>query len=231
MMNRFLAAAFVACSTVGAASATTVTYDFEEFMNGEAVTSITRSGVTASVTAIGGVDSATICNTDLTPDECDDPDLLDPFDGVPGSWASDSDDSPVGNVLIVQERDTFDGSVFDPADDNASGGELIFSFNKVIELVSVTILDIERDRNIDFFLDGTELTQSDTSIDGVSGDNLFELFAPENFASGRLLRFDASTSFAIDNISVNVVPLPAGLPLLLTGLGGLALIRRRRKAA
>ena len=37
-------------------------------------------------------------------------------------------------------------------------------------------------------------------------------------------------SFAIDNLDVNVIPEPATLSLLGLGLGGLGLIRRRRKA-
>ncbi len=34
---------------------------------------------------------------------------------------------------------------------------------------------------------------------------------------------------ALDNVSISTIPIPASLPLLLAGLGGLAMIRRRRK--
>ncbi|GFE50820.1 hypothetical protein So717_25730 [Roseobacter cerasinus] len=38
------------------------------------------------------------------------------------------------------------------------------------------------------------------------------------------------TLFEVDREAVDVIPLPAGLPLLLTGLAGIALLRRRNRA-
>ncbi|MHA7829036.1 MAG: VPLPA-CTERM sorting domain-containing protein [Roseovarius sp.] len=39
---------------------------------------------------------------------------------------------------------------------------------------------------------------------------------------------DANNNFAVAGIDVGVVPLPAGAPLLLTGIAGMALLRRRK---
>ncbi|HLS18894.1 MAG TPA: VPLPA-CTERM sorting domain-containing protein, partial [Paracoccaceae bacterium] len=40
-----------------------------------------------------------------------------------------------------------------------------------------------------------------------------------------------TANFELISDSAAVIPLPAGLPLLLSGIGGLALLRRRRNAA
>lgn len=67
------------------------------------------------------------------------------------------------------------------------------------------------------------------SDDGVASADL------TSFGSIRSILFDnsASTGFGyaygdINYVAASVVPLPASLPLLLAGLGGLALLRRRR---
>jgi choice-of-anchor C domain-containing protein len=49
-----------------------------------------------------------------------------------------------------------------------------------------------------------------------------------SFASAPFGGFDAFGP-ALDNVSIAAVPLPAGLPLLALGIGGLAAVRRRRK--
>jgi hypothetical protein len=38
-----------------------------------------------------------------------------------------------------------------------------------------------------------------------------------------------SLSITVDNVPVTAVPLPAGLPLMIAGLAGFGLLRRRRK--
>lgn len=54
-----------------------------------------------------------------------------------------------------------------------------------------------------------------------------------NYTTSGGQTFLRNDGFSIDDISVNIapVPVPAGLPLLLAGLGGLALLRRRGRAS
>ena len=65
---------------------------------------------------------------------------------------------------------------------------------------------------------------------GLSENTLydFDVFFAERMPTGS--NFSISTTLRIETETASV-PLPAGAPLLLAGLGGLALIRRRRKAA
>lgn len=91
------------------------------------------------------------------------------------------------------------------------------------------------------FMNGTSLSQN-ILFDGIATDNAATDFEAFNFANLTNLRSFTFTgfggtrggfSFSLDDIAVNQtapIPLPAGLPLLLAGLGGLVVIRRRRKA-
>jgi len=202
---------------------------FESFNNGDIVTNIVAGSLTATVSATGGIDAASICDTDLTPQECDDPDLLDPFTGNPGDFASDNTPSPLGKVLIVQERGTITNGTVPVADDFARGGTLLLTFNTAVTLDSVTVVDVEGGA-FEIALGGITLNATDASTDGISGENLFEDFVPNQVVYGTSLLFRSSTSFAIDNISVTAVPLPASLALLLGGVAGLAAVRRRATA-
>lgn len=224
MNIRTLAGAMaIAIALPVAASAATV-FDFEGFSNAQQITSVSAGGITATVSATGGANIAVACDTGATTSECDDLDLLAPFDGMQFNGNFATGDSELGMVAIVQEAGTAPGV----ADAEASGGILTFTFDTLVELISVTIVDVESRATMSITLDGVQLTQPDPAKDGFSGNNLYEVFAPGTGGIlGNVLSFRVSTSFAIDNITVQAVPVPAALPLLLAALGGLGLLRRR----
>ena len=75
--------------------------------------------------------------------------------------------------------------------------------------------------------------------DSVGGAADFETFLlPSSFTGLTSVHFTATindfttnSGYMLDNISASAVPIPAALPLLLSGLAGLGLIGRRRKTA
>lgn len=79
--------------------------------------------------------------------------------------------------------------------------------------------------------DGSSLTsfvgQSDNTVDWVVIS-----FGSAGVASAQITLENASINdgFGIDDVSIAAVPLPAGAALMLTGLGGLAIARRRKAA-
>lgn len=83
-----------------------------------------------------------------------------------------------------------------------------------------------------FDVDGQQIQSF--SVNGISASGLgaqyvgFTGSQPDVFTV--VLDFSATDAVGIDNVSytTSVVPLPAGLPLLLAGLGGIAVLRKRR---
>ena len=207
-------------------SAPAAVIDFNDpAIQGTAITSVSSDDgtVTASVSAIGGTDQAVVFDTTAT--RTADPDLQDPFrltdEAGPGTVRP-------GGVLIVQERDLSIGG----PDDNARGGVLSFVFDQVIDFTGFRIFD------------GAVVTVSTSS--GASA--VFSVDEPPNQNYGNRvygefsftglfdgisdLTFDIRGSGAIDDLQVAAIPVPATLPLLIAGIGGLGFAaRRRRKAA
>lgn len=206
----------------GAAAAQAAVISFEGAgSHGTAVTSITSDDglISATVSASGGQGEARIFDTTLSGTA--DPDLEAPFlndlnNGISGN---------PGNVLIIQEADRQSDDI---ADDNRSGGTITFSFLDAVTFTGFTILD---DATITITSDtGASLSRN---VDTDSQFNSFD-FGTE-FVGVQSLIFDFNgESGAIDDLRfldpfVAPVPVPAALPMMLAGLGGLAWVARRRR--
>lgn len=114
-------------------------------------------------------------------------------------------------------------------DDNLSSNEaLILNFSTVVQLTDIFLRTFDHSiyagapiwiRNMDTGLSAYRLPGDELTSLGSSTSWLFET----NFQSP-----DLEDWFYISSLSVSQVPLPAGALLLLTGLGGLAVARRRK---
>ncbi|MEM7471243.1 MAG: VPLPA-CTERM sorting domain-containing protein [Pseudomonadota bacterium] len=215
----------VAGFAVAAASAQASVFDFDDpALQDKIVTSVTTSDglITANLKVVANknsqnsdVDEALVFDTENGADG--DPDLQSAFvsDLNPAVTAN------AGGVLVIAENDLSNGQL---PDDNQNGGSITFEFLKAVDFSGFTIYD---DANI------TVTSNLGGSVSAnVVGDGKFSTFS---FGGPGLngvtsLTFDfGRASGAIDDIQVSLsqVPLPAGLPLLLAGLGGFALLRRR----
>lgn len=225
-MRTFLTAAIFCVGLGSAAAATTI--NFNNFDEGEMLGLNTnlRGGVMADVTAIAGIDEAVVYNTRrATQVTNNDPDLTSPFSNAEDSTHRRS----FGNALIVQENDS-------GGPDDAVGGSLILSFHSLWSFASVFLLDADvgtvatvfngDDVVRSFTLDSTN--ESDTSNNRLNNEFTLLGFAG---AVGDRLRIDFSGSGALGEFEISAVPLPAGLPLMLAGLGAFVWMRRRQHVA
>lgn len=178
--------------------------------------------VVSNPNEVGGVGEARIFDTRLT--GTSDDDLEGDFENV----ANAADNRDFGKALIIQERVSLADS---NADDERSGGVVTFFFDKAINLLNLSYLDGERGATVS--TGGTELGDFGS---GVSGDHKFvELhFArnPDAFGIRSFsVNYNGSGAIGAFDAEVAPIPLPAGLGLLLAGLGGLGVASRKRRAA
>lgn len=246
-----VAATGLIAGAASSAQAANWVLDFNELQRGEIVDNQYASGIPGAsstsvvISAIGGVDNSNLAVAFDTNNATGgatgggndgDPDLAHPFDNT---------DTNFFNVLIVQERATngttaCGGStcINDPIiPDDDVGASLTFDFGDTpTDLESIDYFDIEFSSSQALFLD---ITYADSSMVtqqlapvgnhdwgifnfGSLGENVTKLVA----------RFKGSG--AVDNLrgrDRTVVNEPASLGILLTGLAGLALYRRRRQRA
>lgn len=230
-MYKLISASALIVGLAGAASAATV--DFGDFTPGQVLSMNTNfgDGIVADVSAIGGVAQAVVFDTNNAPSITNDPDLANPFTNSVDS----TDTRRFDNALIVQENDP-------GTPDDAVGGSLTFEFTSLLSFNDIYLLDSEAGSFVELFLNGmsvekidvTAALDSDTNnnvnnneftlldFDGAQGDTLVVSF----LKSGALGEFEASVVPPF----TPAVPLPAGLPLLLAGMGAFAVMRRTKRS-
>ncbi|WP_425410325.1 VPLPA-CTERM sorting domain-containing protein [Hyphococcus sp.] len=225
-MKRVVSSIIAVLFSAGAAQAAPVTIDFESLSAGDLV-STQFAGVTISGARngapMGSPNAAMVFDTDNPTGN--DSDLAAPFDNPTTG--------PVemlmpGNVLIVSTDD----NASDP-DDAAGGGMLSFLFDQAVTIFSLNAFDINGSESITFdFFDVNDVLITSISNGMVTtGDNEFLGFN-FNIAGVARLAITLSGSGAIDDLvyEVEEVPVPAALPLLLSGLAGLGFASRRKKS-
>lgn len=122
----------------------------------------------SNITAVGGIDEAWIFDTSNPTGGDDDLGTPNSDFGGPGLGTGGALGAPgenayaLGNVLIVQENNN-------TPDDNARGGDLIIDFANPVDLLTLTVLDIERSGS---YVQVTRLDGSSNTIQiGALGDN------------------------------------------------------------
>lgn len=218
-MLKLTAATAAIIFSAGIAQAAVI--DFEDFDHGDAVNSVSAGGVNATVTVVNprrSIDQALAFDTSLTGTR--DPDLEAPFSGPVAN---------PGKVLIIAENSRV-------PDDEAFGGTITFLFDRLVDFTSFAAFDA-------FDNVGPLVVSADTgqtqSFDTGSGDRASDLFTDLNFVGISELTFSLPGSGAIDDLTFEIsefggetpapIPVPAALPLMLAGLGGLAWVGRRRR--
>ncbi|PTX56753.1 putative secreted protein [Litoreibacter ponti] len=199
---------------------------FEDVASGAVVTrAVSTDGlIGASVSASGGDGTARAFDTN---DAVYEADLTAPFlkDGTTKGARSP------GNVLVVQEDKALADGLPDPS---SAGGAITFLFDAAVSFLGFELFD---DVKVTITADTGASLNRTVRQNGKYKKFRFDKNGANPFERVQSLTFDFNGgSGAIDRLrfaqaprvedDLQPVPVPAGLPLLLAGLAGLALLRR-----
>lgn len=220
-----------------AGSTSAAVLDFEGFTAGRIIDGEYAPDVSISAINLShGPDVAVIFDTtDLNP-AGGDFDLVGPFDSN-NPILEDNFNS--GNVLIIQERNdcNFTTGFCATPDDEGSrpGGEFEFLFSTDIILETIDFFDIELEEdngnpNSEIHLydsDGDEIHMGVFFVPNTGGDNLWNQLHFDSVSGVRRIVIELNGSGAIDNLTYQVVPLPAAAWLFGSAFGLLVWVRLR----
>lgn len=221
-----------------ASSASAAVIDFEGFDPGQIIDSeYAPDVVITGINYSNGPDIAVIFDTTDQNPAGGDFDLVAPFD-------SDNPDLPdnyrPGNVLIIQENEdscNFESGICSVPDDEGSrpAGLFEFLFSQDVILETIDFFDIEFEENdgnpnsrIHLYDSlGNEIQRGMWFVPSTGGDNKWDQLNFDSVSGVRRVVIELAGSGAIDNISYQVVPVPAAVWLFGSALGLLGWMRVR----
>lgn len=223
MTYRVLAAAMSAAILTTPAFAAKISFEGLG-PNGTEITAALVDGVSDIAVDSGGAVNALITfNTDLTGTA--DPDLEGPFDD-PTTSRVEANDKLDFIAIIPTNLD------FSNPNDEAEGGKVTITFDKVTTLRSMDFLDTSGG-TVKLFNGMTELASfviPDLDTDNGVFPNQFTTLIFGMITGVTSMEIDMNSSGGFDNITFNQVPVPAALPLFAAGFGGLVAARRKKRA-
>lgn len=226
MIKTLMTAAVITVGTIGAASAA----PFGGLFSVEAsnVTNINSNQSQATISnfmaaradTLGGLDSVST-NDDFTYDG-----LLDFAVGFPQTATQEIDDWLATGTGSVGGLDPVFGDLqlSFPNINNGTAETTFFLFTRSAPTVAGTFT-IRHDDGVAVYEDGVR-------IGGLLGPNSVRTTVVDGYQGGELSFLYVATNGnpSIFEVDFAPVPVPAALPLLLAGVGGLAFLRRRKKA-